>query len=92
MNRYTRTVLAAKLVEVLKQKGVQLPYDLIGLDLIDEIEKDIYQMVGKKVPFEDYKQIWKLYNLQGGYTVKELARKYNLSEGTVTSIVKDNYF
>jgi hypothetical protein len=92
MNKDTRTALATKLAEVLKQKGVQLPYDLIGLDLIDEIEKDIYQMVGKKVPFEDYNQIWKLYNLQGGYTVKELARKYNLSEGTVTAIVKDKYF
>lgn len=92
MNRYIRTVLAAKLTEALKHRGIQLTSDLIGYDLIDEIEKDIYQMVGKKVSFEDYKQIWKLYNLQGGYTVKELARKYNLSDGTVTDIIKDKYF
>lgn len=92
MNRYIRTVLATRLVETLKRRGVQLPSDLISYELIDEIEKDIYQMAGKKVPFEDYKEIWKQYNLQGGYTVKELASKYNLSEGTITSIVKDNYF
>lgn len=92
MNREMRELLAAKVVATLKQKGVQLQSDLIGLELIDSIEKEVYHLVGKKVPFEDYKEIWKLYNLQGGYTVKELARKYNLSEGIVTSIVKDNYF
>jgi hypothetical protein len=91
MNRDMRERMAGMVEAILKnpkndsQKGV-------SFEIVDELEKTMYSLAGRSVPFDDYKKIWKLYNSEGGHTIKQLATRFDLSAGTITAIVKDKYF
>lgn len=91
MNRELRTQLAGKIAAVMVQEASREP-KWVAYEVIDELEKTMYELAGRKVPFDDYKKIWKYYNLEGGWTIQGLADRFALSIGTVTAIVKDKYF
>lgn len=93
MNKQRREHLTAKVTEILNSKGI-LNENNQGVihELVTEFGKVIYESLNRKVPYEVYLAIWKKYNLQGGYTVSQLATDYSLSITTVTQIVKNKYW
>jgi hypothetical protein len=91
MNKELRTRLAEKIAAVMVRRSAQDP-KWTGYEIVDEIEQTMYELSGKRVPYDDYKKIWKYYNSEGGWTIRQLADRFGLSMQTVTDIVKDKYF
>lgn len=91
MNKKLRTQLAEKITAVMVRRADEDP-KWTGYEIVDELERTIYELSGKRVPYDDYKEIWKRYNSEGGWTVRQLAGRFGLSMATVTAIVNDKYF
>jgi cell envelope opacity-associated protein A len=93
MNKERRDQLTTQVAEILKRKGLLNEQNQIVVhEIVNELDKIIYESLNRKVSYEVYLIIWKKYNLEGGYTVSQLARAYGLSITTITLIVKDKYF
>lgn len=92
MNKHARKELNNLLIkngiisEVTPEMSPNIDMVVLGLD------EFMYGLLGKKVPYSQVVEIWKKYNLEGGWSIKGLSEYYNLSVATVTVIVKDKYW
>lgn len=96
MNKNTRKELNSVVQDLLIKNGIiseVTPEVLPKIDMVVlGLDEFMYSMLNKKVPYNHVVEIWKKYNLAGGYTVKQLSEYYNLSITTITDIIKDKYY
>lgn len=92
MNGIQITSLGQEIEQILKKNGIDGDMIRVAIEIAWHADRRFYELVKNVLSYDDFKEICRKYNSEGGHTMAELAKQYNVSIATINRIVKNEYW